>query len=41
MSTAQNKEDSSVYQAWGHSLGVDPFGKVLVHLDENPGFEYF
>ncbi len=29
-----------MYQAWGHSTAVDPFGKVLAKLDENPGIEY-
>lgn len=29
-----------MYQAWGHSTAVDPFGKILVSMDENPGIEY-
>lgn len=33
VSCAQYKEDPTVYQAWGHSTVVDPFGKVLVGLD--------
>lgn len=37
VSCAQYKEDPTLYQAWGHSTAVDPFGKVLVSLDENPG----
>jgi omega-amidase len=40
VSTARNKEDTTVYQAWGHSTLVDPFGKVLVKLNEDPGIEY-
>ena len=37
---AQFKDDPSLYQAWGHSTAVDPFGKVLTSLDENPGIAY-
>ena len=33
VSVAQNKEESNLYQAWGHSTAVDPFGKVLVAMD--------
>lgn len=33
VSCAQYKEDPTIYQAWGHSTVVDPFGKVLVGLD--------
>ncbi|CAN5951091.1 unnamed protein product [Sphagnum jensenii] len=40
VSTARNKEDTSVYQAWGHSTLVDPFGKVLVKLNDDPSIEY-
>ena len=33
VSAAQYKEDPNVYQAWGHSTVVDPFGKVIASLD--------
>jgi len=33
VSCAQAKETPELYQAWGHSTVVDPFGKVLVGLD--------
>jgi omega-amidase len=29
-----------LYQAWGHSTAVDPFGKVIAALDENPNIAY-
>ena len=37
---AQYKEDPNVYQAWAHSTLVDPMGRVLVALDENPAIAY-
>ncbi|CAM6001733.1 unnamed protein product [Sphagnum balticum] len=40
VSVAQFKEDPSTYQAWGHSTAVDPFGRVITSLDENPGIVY-
>lgn len=40
VSAAQYKEDPNIYQAWGHSTAVDPFGKVMVALDENPSIGY-
>lgn len=33
VSVSQYKDDPTIYQAWGHSTVVDPFGKVLVGLD--------
>lgn len=41
MSTAQSKGNPELYQAWGHSLAADPFGRVLVGCDENPDIKYF
>lgn len=41
VSVAQFKEDPTIYQAWAHSTIVDPFGKVLVALDENPAIAYY
>ena len=41
VSTAQSKDNPEVYQAWGHSMAADPFGKVLVACDENPDIKYF
>lgn len=40
VSCAQYKQDPTIYQAWGHSTVVDPFGKVLAGLDENPNIAY-
>ena len=40
VSTARNKEDTTLYQAWGNSTMVDPFGKVLSKQNEDPGIEY-
>lgn len=40
VSCAQAKEHPELYQAWGHSTVVDPFGKVLVGMDENEGISY-
>ena len=40
VSAAQCKEEPELYQAWGHSTVVDPFGKVVVGLDENPDIAY-
>jgi len=37
---AQPKDDPETYQAWGHSTVVDPFGKVILGLDENPDVQY-
>ena len=41
VSVAQYKEDPTVYQAWGHSTLVDPFGRVLKAFDENPFIDYY
>ena len=41
VSCAQYKDDPKIYQAWGHSTLVDPFGKVLVTLDENPNVAFY
>ena len=41
VSVAQYKEDPKVYQAWGHSTLVDPFGKVLVSFNEDPNVAYY
>ena len=41
MSAAQYKDDPSIYQAWAHSTLVDPFGRVLVGLDENPNIAFY
>lgn len=41
VSVAQYKEDPKIYQAWAHSTLVDPFGKVLIGLDENPNIAYY
>ena len=40
VSVAQFKEDPTIYQSWAHSTVVDPFGRVLVALDENPAIAY-
>ncbi|KAL4455429.1 hypothetical protein ABPG74_012581 [Tetrahymena malaccensis] len=37
---ARFTEDPSVYQAWGHSTLVDPFGKVLTTTDHDPTILY-
>ena len=37
---ARFKEDPSIYQAWGHSTIVDPFGKVVASLQEDHGVIY-
>jgi len=41
VSAAQYKEDPNMYQAWARSTLVDPFGRVLVALDENPNIAYY
>ncbi len=41
VSVAQYKEDPTTYQAWGHSTLVDPFGRVLIGLDENPNIAFY
>lgn len=33
-------DDASVYVGWGHSTLVDPMGKILCKLEENPGIVY-
>ncbi|KRX06562.1 Carbon-nitrogen hydrolase [Pseudocohnilembus persalinus] len=39
-STRRYVEDPSVYQAYGHSQIVDPFGKVVVETDEKEAIIY-
>lgn len=34
------RDSNASYVAWGHSIAVDPFGKVLSQLDENEGILY-
>lgn len=41
VSTAQSKDNPEVYQAYGHSMAVDPFGRVVADCDENPDIKYF
>ena len=41
VSAAQYKDDPNLYQAWAHSTLVDPFGRVLVGLDENPNIAFY
>jgi len=41
VSVAQPKDNPELYQAWGHSTLADPYGKVLVGLDENPNIAYY
>ena len=33
---AKEEEDGSAYQAWGHSMVVDPLGKILTEMGQNP-----
>ena len=40
VSVAQFKDDPTMYQAWAHSTLADPFGRVLLGLDENPAIAY-
>ena len=40
VSCAQAKDHPELYQAWGHSTAVDPFGKVITGMDENEGISY-
>ena len=40
VSTARNKE-STLYQAYGHSLAADPHGKVLTSCGEDPEIKFF
>jgi len=35
---APARDESSSYISWGHSIAVDPWGKVLVQLDEKEGY---
>jgi omega-amidase len=38
--TARHTEDTSVYQAWGHSTCIDPFGNVLAKASEKQEIIY-
>lgn len=35
--TSPARDRSASYTAWGHSLAVDPWGRVLYQMDEKPG----
>ena len=39
--TARFVEDTSVYQAWGHSKLVDPFGQVQVSCEYDETILYY
>ena len=34
------RDEKASYVAWGHSLVVDPFGKILAQLDEKEAILY-
>ena len=37
---SQARDLNATYQAWGHSLIVDPWARVMGELDEKPGILY-
>lgn len=38
---APARDEKASYVAWGHSIVVDPFGKILSELDEKEGILYY
>lgn len=38
LGTAPSRDSSTGYTSWGHSMLVDPWGKVVKQLDENEGY---
>lgn len=35
--TAPSRDENASYKSWGHSIVVDPWGKVITHMDEKEG----
>ena len=35
--TAPARDENASYKSWGHSIIVDPWGKVITHMDEKEG----
>ena len=37
--TSPSRDLSASYHAWGHTIAVDPWGKVLAQMEEGPGMQ--
>lgn len=40
LGTAPARDLSASYHSWGHSIAVDPWGKVLAQMDEKAGVQF-
>ena len=38
IATSPARSKKASYQAWGHSLAMSPWGKIIKELDESPGY---